>query len=193
MEIIAGVDEAGRGPLAGPVVAAAVIFPEDIKVKTNIFRDSKKCSPYKIKNLYKIIAQECDWGVGIISAQEIDAIGIKKATEKAMNIAVSQLQAMPDKLLVDGKDRFRFPIDSEDVIRGDEKIPEISAASIIAKYTRDEIMCDHADMFPQFDFQSNMGYGTAKHRKMLDEGVYCEIHRKSYEPLKTFLLQGRLF
>ncbi len=193
MEIIAGVDEAGRGPLAGPVVAAAVIFPEDIKIKTNIFRDSKKCSPYKIKTLYKIIAQDCDWGVGIISAKEIDHIGIKKATEKAMNIAFSQLQNQATKILVDGRDKFKFPIISEDIIKGDEKIPEISAASIIAKYTRDEIMCDHADQWPQFDFQTNMGYGTEKHRKLLDKGVYCEIHRKTYNPLKTFLLQGRLF
>ncbi len=192
-KFIAGVDEAGRGPLAGPVVAGAVMFLEKDKIDTSIFKDSKTCSSYKIKKLYNIIVQYCDWGVGIVSATEIDRIGIKKATEKAMNIAVGQLQYQPNLLQVDGRDGFQFQYPSEDIVKGDTKIPEISAASIVAKYTRDEIMRDHADQYPEFDFQNNMGYGTEKHRKLLDQGIYCPIHRKSYEPLKTFLLQGRLF
>lgn len=192
-KFIAGVDEAGRGPLAGPVVAGAVMFLEKEKTDTTIFKDSKKLSSYRIEKLYNIIVQNYDWGVGIVSAAEIDEIGIKRATEKAMNIAVSQLQYQPTLLQVDGRDGFKFQYPSEDIVKGDEKISEISAASIVAKYTRDEIMRDHADEYREFDFQNNMGYGTEKHRKLLDQGIYCPIHRKSYEPLKTFLLQGRLF
>ena len=86
--------------------------------------------------------------------------------------------------------KFRFPIKSEDIIKGDEKIKQISAASIVAKYTRDQIMHMHADKWPQFNFQENMGYGTAEHRKLLEQGIYCEIHRKTYNPLKKFLTQS---
>ena len=189
-EIIVGIDEAGRGPLAGPVVAAAVVFPTEMNIDKKVFADSKKLSIRKIQQIYEQMVNEVDWGVGIMSAAEIDKIGIKKATEKAMNIALKNLATKPTKALVDGRDEFVFPIESEDIIKGDEKIAQISAASIVAKYTRDKIMHIHADKWPQFNFQENMGYGTKEHRDFLEQGIYCEIHRKSYNPLKKFLNQS---
>lgn len=189
-EIIVGIDEAGRGPLAGPVVAGAVVFPAEMNLDAKIFKDSKKLSNRKIAYIYAEMVNEVDWGVGIVSAAEIDKIGIKKATEKAMNLALKNLAANPTKALVDGRDKFKFPIESEDIIKGDEKVAQISAASIVAKYTRDQIMHMHADKWPEFNFQENMGYGSAEHRKLLEQGIYCDIHRKSYNPLKKFLNQS---
>lgn len=189
--IIAGVDEAGRGALAGPVVAGAVIFSADFSCPE--LTDSKQLTASQRNNLYKIIVQKCDWGVGIIDAAEIDTIGIKRATEKAMNIAVKSLKKNPRKILVDGRDKFQFDVESEDIVRGDETEPVISAASIIAKVTRDELMKKSAENFPQFEFQSNKGYGSKEHRVLLEQGIYCDIHRKSYDPLKTWIIQRKLF
>lgn len=214
--VIAGVDEAGRGALAGPVVAGAVIMGEEFgnenedwvdllntKYSSKIppsqrlilesLKDSKKLIANQRDSLFTVIVACFDYGAGIVSAEEIDQIGIKKATEKAMNIAVSRLKGKPTNLLIDGNDRFIFSVQSEDIIKGDEKIPAISAASIIAKVTRDRMMQDYDKMFPVFGFADHKGYGTESHRILLEQERYCEIHRKTYDPLKTVLTQGRLF
>lgn len=189
--IIAGVDEAGRGALAGPVVAGAVILP--VGFDTSGLDDSKKLTDKKRRAAILLIQEKCDWGVGIVSASEIDEIGIKKATNKAMQMAVFGLKTKPEKLLIDGRDKFTFEIQSQDIVRGDETEPAISAASIIAKVTRDDLMIELAEKYPQFGFERNAGYGTKSHYDLLEKEIYCPEHRKSYEPLKTWLVQGRLF
>ncbi len=189
-EITAGIDEAGRGALAGPVVAAAVILPEDFEVPV---QDSKQLSPQTRTILYAEILRLCDVGVGIVGNEEIDKIGIKKANHKAMQMAVSKLKKIPQKLLIDGRDRYYFSIPSEDIVKGDTKIPCISAASIIAKVTRDEIMDHYDQQYTIFEFRNNRGYGSEKHLKLINEKIYTPIHRKCYDPLRTLLTQGRLF
>ena len=188
--IIAGVDEAGRGPLAGPVIASAVILG---CAKLDGLNDSKKLTDAKRQVLHKVITTDYDYGIGVCSASEVDKLGIKKATNLAMKRAVSQLKTKPDKLLIDGCDKFTFDTPSEDIIKGDEKEPCISAASVVAKVERDTYMKEIAKKYPKFGFESNKGYGSEKHRKLLEEGIYCEEHRTTYEPLKTFLTQHRLF
>lgn len=193
--ITAGVDEAGRGALAGPVVAGAVIIDEDKKSDDIIesIRDSKVMTDIQRRECYAWICEHCDFGVGIVLADEIDKVGIKKATEKAMNQAVSNLNTTPKQLKVDGRDKFQFSIDSEDIIGGDGKVLEISAASIVAKVVRDDIMIDLDHKYPRFGFAQSKGYGAAQHLKLVAQGEYCQEHRQTYEPLKTFLSQHRLF
>ncbi len=189
--IIAGVDEAGRGALAGPVVAGAVIFPHGFN--GDIFQDSKQLSEKKRNELFETIKAMCDWGVGTVSAPEIDEIGIKPATNEAMKRAIASLKSSPEKLQVDGCDGFQFLIASENIIRGDETIAVISAASIVAKVTRDNYMKKIAEKYPDFAFEKNKGYGCAHHLSLLDQEIFIPEHRKSYEPLRTYLTQGRLF
>ncbi|MCF7847103.1 MAG: ribonuclease HII [Candidatus Gracilibacteria bacterium] len=189
--IVAGVDEAGRGALAGPVVAAAVVLPD--LFPRDILADSKILSDARRRIACNKIRQHCDWGVGIVSAEEIDEIGIKRATRKAMWEAIQQLRMKPDTLLVDGKDRFHFPIESKDCIRGDATCPEISAASIVAKVVRDDLMIDLGRQFAAFDFVRNKGYASSFHLRLLEQEKYTPEHRKTYEPLRTYLVQRRLF
>lgn len=189
--IIAGLDEAGRGALAGPVVAGVVILPESFR--DVIFSDSKVLTHEKRVSLFEIIKKTCDWGVAMVSASEIDEIGIKPATNKAMQLALAQLKKIPDKLLVDGRDKFSFDIPSEDVIRGDSIHQVIAGASIVAKVTRDEIMVKLSLQYPEFNFEKNKGYGCAHHLNLIEQEIYSPEHRKSYDPLKTYLTQGRLF
>lgn len=198
--ITAGVDEAGRGALAGPVVAAAVIFKDEFRSGqyaewTSKIKDSKVMTDAQRRECFEWITTHCDWATGIIFAQEIDQIGIKPATEKAMNQAVGKLiERHPkeiDKLKVDGRDHFKFPIFSEDIVGGDGKVLEISAASIIAKVVRDDIMLDLDQQYPAFGFAHNKGYGAAEHMALVSRGEYCLEHRQTYEPLKTFLGQHK--
>jgi len=191
--IIAGVDEAGRGALAGPVVAGAVVFG-DLPPIAQI-KDSKIMTDSQRRECFAWITTHCDWATGIVFAQEIDEIGIKKATEKAMNQAVEKLRQRKNvtELKVDGRDKFQFPIPSADIVGGDGKVAEISAASIIAKVIRDDIMIDLDHKYPLFGFAHNKGYGAADHMQLVSEGEYCSEHRKTYDPLKTFLSQHRLF
>lgn len=189
--ILFGVDEAGRGALAGPVVAGAVYFSNGFVGE--MFIDSKQTNEAQREKLFSIIEKDCEYGVGIVCAKLIDEIGIKKATEKAMNLAVSQITKIPGKILVDGRDKFQFSYPSQDIVRGDETESIISAASIVAKVMRDRIMKNEAKNFPEFLFENNMGYGTEVHRNLLEQEIYTKIHRKTYNPLKTILTQGRLF
>lgn len=181
--LIAGVDEAGRGPLAGPVVAAAVIFKPDQPILG--VKDSKILSLKKRESLYDQIFREAlSVGVGLASVEEIDELNILQASLLAMKRAVDNLNIQPDKVLVDGNKLPKWEYDSEAIIKGDSKILEISAASIIAKVTRDRLMLDLDQQFPQYGFAAHSGYPTEMHREALIQYGPCEHHRKSYGPVK---------
>ncbi|MEA2013825.1 MAG: ribonuclease HII [Thermodesulfobacteriota bacterium] len=177
---IAGVDEAGRGPLAGPVVAAAVILPPGYT--NGEIRDSKKLTPRKREALYKIIRIDAiSVGLGAIEAASIDRINILQATLAAMKAAVLNLYPQPDYILIDGINTIDIPIPQETVIRGDSLSVSVAAASIIAKVSRDQIMDRYHVLYPQYNFLKNKGYGTKEHRKAVKEYGRCKIHRRSFK------------
>lgn len=179
---IAGIDEAGRGPLAGPVVAGAVILPDDFYLPG--LNDSKKLPEVKREEFYEVIMERAMAAeVAIIDAEVIDAINILQATKKAMLHAVNQLAIMPDFLLIDAV-KLETPYPSEALIKGDARSISIAAASIIAKVTRDRIMKQLSLEYPQYGFESNMGYGTAEHLKAIKEFGVTPYHRKTFAPIK---------
>jgi ribonuclease HII len=179
---IAGADEAGRGAWAGPVVAAAVILPEGLKIKG--LRDSKLLSPDKREKLHIIIKKNAvGIGVGIISEKVIDKEGIISATRQAFLEAIRKLTVEHDYLLVDGTRLFDHGLPHEFVIRGDNKIMSIAAASVIAKVARDQILTNYHKNYPEYGFQSHKGYGTRFHRENLDKHGVSDIHRLSYRPI----------
>ena len=184
-KIIAGVDEAGRGPLAGPVVAAAVILPENHSIKGLI--DSKKLTANKREKLYNEIIKVSDYGIGIVSHRTIDKINILQATFKAMKKAILNLNLKPDKTLVDGYGLPDQTIKNEGIIGGDNLIECISAASILAKVNRDRIMINIDKIFPEYGFSKHKGYGTKMHIEMLKINKATPIHRKSFRPVKDNL------
>ena len=191
MTLLAGLDEAGRGALAGPIVAGAVILPLNFSLKE--LGDSKKLTNTQRREAFILIQEKCDWAVGFSSAEEVDSVGVKKATREAMWRAIQKLKSQPQTLLVDGNDHFQFDIPREEYIKGDDKIPVISAASIVAKVTRDDYMIALAKKYSQFGFENHMGYGAESHMKLLEQEIYCPEHRKSYNPLRTVLTQKKLF
>ena len=180
IEYIAGFDEAGRGPLAGPVVVASVIMPKDSMIEG--VNDSKKVSEKKREILYdKILDEVVSYGIGIIYQEEIDEINILQATKKGLTSAIEQMEIKPNLILVDalnGIDTLGIPYQS--IIKGDAKCYSISAASIIAKVTRDRIMREWDKIYPEYGFSSHKGYGTAKHIAALKEYGPCPIHRRSF-------------
>ncbi len=177
--IIAGVDEAGRGPLCGPVCAGAVILPEGVEDLG--INDSKKLSEKKREALYDIITQKAvAWGVGLASPEEIDQINILNATMLAMNRAVVAMGVMPDLLLIDGNRNKGIERPSITVIKGDAKSLSIAAASILAKVTRDRIMCEYALAYPQYNLAKHKGYPTAEHMALVRQYGANEIYRKSF-------------
>lgn len=183
-EIVAGVDEVGRGPLAGPVVTAAVIVDQSFDLLD--VNDSKKLSPEKRLALYpKILEEAVSVAVGVKSPAVIDQINIYEADRLAMAEAVKDLDRKPDALLVDAMD---VPVDLPQIklIKGDAKSNSIAAASIVAKVFRDKLMDDYAKIYPQYDFPHNAGYGTAKHLAALKEYGPTPIHRKTFAPVSDF-------
>ncbi len=179
ISIIAGVDEAGRGPLAGPVVAAAVIFDKNTNIKE--VNDSKKLSPKKREQLFNVINQKAlSIGVGIVDCKEIERINILQASLKAMQIAVSQLKPKPEFILIDGNKIFQSDISVKCIIKGDSKSFSIAAASIIAKVTRDRIMQQAAEKYPVFHWEKNKGYGTKQHREAIVKFGYTKLHRQTF-------------
>ncbi len=186
---IAGVDEAGRGPWAGPVVAAAVIFTTaDIPYGLN---DSKKLTAAKRALLFPLILQH-DVGVGIASVAEIDTLNIRRANHLAMQRAVANLRQLPKKILVDGNDTAAFAAfagDVDAIIGGDGLIAAISAASIIAKVTRDRIMAELHEAHPHYGWRTNQGYGTAGHAAALAEFGLTLHHRRSFAPIRRLIEQ----
>lgn len=179
IKTICGVDEAGRGPLAGPVVAAAVIF-DDATVIDGI-NDSKKLNEKTREKLYdEIIEQSVSYGVGIVDHVKIDEINILNAALLAMKIAVSKLSPKPDLVLIDGNKPFKSEIEAKTIVGGDGKSFSIASASILAKVTRDRMMKKEAEKFPHYSWHTNKGYGTKAHIKAILEHGPCELHRQSF-------------
>ena len=188
-QYIAGIDEAGRGSWAGPVVAAVVAFPwEKAPSWTHDLDDSKLLSEKKRDQLFSHIISETIWSYGFASHDEIDLYGIKKANHTAMLRACIPHLNVLKKVIVDGNDGYRFPIPHESLIHGDSLIPEISAASIVAKVIRDKMLAEFHMYFPDYGFQTNKGYGTKEHQRQLAIHGPCMIHRKSYEPIRMLLI-----
>ncbi len=183
-QAIAGVDEAGRGPLAGPVVAAACIIPEGVYFP--YVDDSKKLVPKLRKEIFlQVIGDKrVIFGIGIVCHKEIDRINILQASIEAMFQAIAKLAKEPDYILVDGVNLTRSTIPHQKIIRGDQLSHSIAVASVLAKETRDRLMEEHHNTWPQYGFNSNKGYGTAAHLKALAEHGPCEIHRQSFAPVK---------
>ena len=176
---VAGIDEAGRGPLAGPVVAAAVILPKDIFLP--FLNDSKKVTEKRRDGLFDQIKQEAlAYGIGIASNALIDEINILQATYEAMREAISKLNKTPDILLVDAVHIPDINIKQVGIVKGDAKSVNIAAASILAKVTRDRLMLEYDKIYPEYGFASNKGYGTAKHIEALKAYGACDIHRRSF-------------
>jgi ribonuclease HII len=183
---IAGVDEVGRGPLAGPVVAAAVILPKD-GIGQKLF-DSKKISSKKRENLYDLILSETlGVGIGMIGQEEIDLLNIFQATLKAMALAVKNLPIRPDFILIDGPQGLRLPIPQKPIRKGDQLSNSIAAASIVAKVTRDRMMVEWHQRYPQYNFAKHKGYGTKEHRRAIEKFGICELHRKTFRGVKEYL------
>jgi len=193
---IAGLDEAGRGPLAGPVVAAAVLVDLNCDSKELKFlkgiNDSKKLSAKQRDKFYEILvnSENIKWGIGVVSEKIIDKVNILQATKLAMQKSIDDLNCKTigghlDYLILDGNFKIKTDIPQKSVIGGDQKVISISAASIIAKVTRDRIMCEYDKKYPQYGFSKHKGYGTKLHIKMLKECGACPIHRKTFYPVMT--------
>ena len=188
--LVAGVDEAGRGPLAGPVVAAAVIL--DPCRFIDGLADSKILGERKRDSLFDIIkADALSWSVGIASVEEIDELNILQATLLAMRRAVQGLTVQPDEALIDGNQLPDLLMPAQAIVKGDSKVKAISAASILAKVERDKIMVDYHKKYPDFSFHLHKGYGTQQHLSEIEQFGILPIHRKTFNPVKTMLLQQK--
>ena len=187
--LVAGVDEVGRGPLAGPVVAAAVILPKNCKIRG--LNDSKKIPKKKHLEIYHAVQdQALAIGIGIMDNHIIDQVNIYEATKLAMKEAISQLSPQPEHLLIDAM-KLELPISQTSIIKGDANSLSIAAASIVAKVTRDNIMKDYDNQYPGYDFTANAGYGTAKHLDGLKKLGVTPIHRISFEPVKSLVAEEK--
>ena len=182
---VAGIDEAGRGPLAGPVVAASCILPTKSSIPS--LNDSKKLSPNQRETLFNMLKDTPGvfFGIGIASAKEIDEINILQATFLAMQRAVSAMKIPPDYLLIDGNKAPSFSIPFKTVIGGDGLIPSIAAASILAKVTRDLLMCKIDEKWPEYGFLKHKGYGTKSHFEAIEKWGPCQEHRKTFKPISN--------
>jgi ribonuclease HII len=182
-DLIAGLDEAGRGPLAGPVVAAGVVLPAGCQYQ--LFRDSKKLTARARLRLFaELKKMDAAVGVGLVSGVEIDELNILQASLLAMRKAIAVLSARPDFLLVDGTFPVPVPIPQQTLCKGESRSASIAAASIVAKVTRDRLMAEYHQQYPQYNFATNMGYPTAGHRRALKKHGPCPIHRRSFRGVR---------
>lgn len=188
IRFLAGVDEVGRGPLAGPVVAAACLFPPNLKLEG--IRDSKALSPKARKKLFWQIISKTAVGIGVVDEHEIDRINILRASLLAMRMAVLNLPVTPELLLLDGNQTIDLPIDQIPVVRGDARLVSVGAASIVAKVTRDELMTCYAVKYPQYGFEKHKGYPTREHVQALKKFGPSVIHRMSFGPVRACLLEA---
>ncbi len=186
VKAIVGVDEAGRGPLAGPVVAAAVVFPPDYT--SELINDSKQLTEKKREALYQeVIDHALGYGIAFVSAEEIDTLNIYAATQKAMRMAIAQIQCPYDLILTDAMKMDGFDVPLIPIIKGDAKALNIAGASILAKVTRDRYMNELQKQYPNFSFSVHKGYGTQKHLEELEKfGPIEKVHRKSFKPVARF-------
>lgn len=183
-QVICGVDEAGRGPLAGPVCAAAVILPRDLNLPG--LNDSKKLSDKKRRILYDQIRREAlAYGIAFATQEEIDEINILQATYLAMERAIAQFSKKPDLALIDGNRAKNFGLPVETIVKGDAKCASIAAASILAKVTRDDYMIEVSKTYPDYGFEIHKGYGTKVHYQALDQHGLCPLHRRTF--LKNYV------
>ncbi|MBI1866489.1 MAG: ribonuclease HII [Candidatus Staskawiczbacteria bacterium] len=195
LKLVIGIDEAGRGPLAGPVVAGAVMF-KFVKAKHSGVQDSKKLTPKKREEIYNYFKKNPDieWGIGVVSEKIIDKINILEATKLAMIKAVKDLEkklvraetGMQFVLIIDGNMKLNINLVQKSIIKADQKVFSCALASIFAKVTRDEIMQKFHKKYPEYCFDKHKGYGTNHHFKMIKKYGYCKIHRKSFYPIKLF-------
>jgi len=185
--LIAGIDEAGRGPLAGPVSAGAVILPKGFA--HTWLNDSKRLSEKRREVLYSELTERDDviWALSFADAEEIESINILRATHAAMARAAEALSSRPDFCLIDGLPVPSFPILSEGIVKGDSKSLSIAAASIIAKVSRDRLMLEYAEKYPEYGFERHKGYGTKLHMEALRKYGPCPIHRKTFAPVAQLL------
>nr|WP_238326424.1 ribonuclease HII [Desulfuromonas acetoxidans] len=184
--LVAGIDEAGRGPLAGPVVAAAVILPEHFDLPG--LNDSKKLTEKKREQLFGPIRQQAlAVGVGFAHAEEIDEINILQATVQSMCRAVARLKVTPQHLLIDGITPLPLSIDQQTIKKGDSRSLSVAAASVIAKVVRDRMMKVYARHYPDYGFEGHKGYGSARHRQLIAEHGPCPLHRKTFGGVREHL------
>ena len=183
---IAGIDEAGRGPLAGPVVAAAVIFPSQVNIPG--LNDSKKLSTKKREELFpKIQEISVSYGVAVVGQKVIDKINILQAARLAMKQAVETLKITPGLLLIDGNQKIDSTLNQWAIVKGDSRSLSIAAASVLAKVTRDRIMDDYHKLYPQYEFNRHKGYGTKLHRNLIQEYGPCPIHRNTFKGVAEYI------
>jgi ribonuclease HII len=185
---VAGIDEAGRGPLAGPVVAACVILP--FEKRPAGLNDSKQLTPRQRETLFEeIMGTTRGYGIGVVPAPEIDRINILRATHLAMRLALEALPAglSPDLVLIDGLPVRPFPVDQVALVKGDARSASIAAASILAKVTRDRLMCEYDALYPMYGFAGHKGYGAPAHLRALAEHGPCPLHRRSFRPVAEAL------
>ncbi len=186
LELVAGIDEAGRGPLAGPVFAAAVILDRDKPIEG--LRDSKKLTAKERSALEPIIKERAlSWAVASSSVEEIEQLNILQATLLAMKRAVLSLKIKPTLLLIDGNRMPKMPFRMRTIVKGDDKVPAISAASILAKTAHDRLFETYAIKYPGYGFESHMGYGTHEHIVAIERRGVLPIHRKTFEPIASLL------
>ncbi len=194
---VACLDEAGRGPLAGPVVAAAVVLINfrSPDLRKLVLKDSKKLSPKKRGEFYKILTkhQAIEWGIGKVSEKVIDKINIFQATKLAMKRAIEKLRRKPNFLVLDGRMSLDLKIPQKSIVKADEKVFSCAAASIIAKVTRDRIMERYHQKYSRYGFAQHKGYPTKIHRRKLRRYGPCKIHRKSFKPVKGLIKNWSLF
>lgn len=196
LERVVGIDEAGRGPLAGPVVAASVLLKDKNKF-SDLVKDSKKISPIKRIKIYNSLIEspKIEWGIGIVSEGVIDKINILEAAKLAMEKSVIDLESKikpktVDFLLLDGNFKINFDLAQKLITRGDNKVFSISMASIIAKVKRDQIMEKYDKEYPRYGFKDHKGYGTKNHFRMIKKYGPCKIHRKTFNPIKSLLRES---
>lgn len=189
---VAGLDEVGRGPIAGPVVAACVVFPHDLPLSLqSMIDDSKKLSPMRRLSAFQALTGGvCHFGVGAASVDEIEALNIGKASHLAMRRAMKRLPFLPHVALVDGKARVDLPCEVRMIIKGDQLSLSIAAASIIAKVTRDRLMAKLARRYDAYGWERNAGYGTATHLQALRSAGVCRHHRRGFAPVSAMLAQA---
>jgi ribonuclease HII len=184
--VVCGIDEVGRGPWAGPLIACALVLHKNPRIRG--LKDSKKLTREKREKAYKKLQKCAYYGLGVFTHDEIDSQGLAKAAKEVFTRAYDDLikkypSLKPDIILIDGRDKVLFPITHRSIIKGDENIKVIACASIIAKVERDKLMRDFACEFPQYGFEKHKGYGTALHQEAIKKHGFCEIHRKSYKPI----------
>lgn len=185
-QCVAGVDEAGRGPLAGPVTAAAIVLPTDQDFPG--LDDSKKLTEERREYFYEKLTRMTDlWFVAVVDSLWIDEINILQATRLAMKQAVEKLKRTPDLVLVDGNQRIDIQPDQKTLVKGDQRCLSIAAASVLAKVTRDRLMQNYHQRYPDYGFDQHKGYGTKLHRDSIREHGPCEIHRKTFKGVKEYL------